>query len=73
MDSSPQPRSIGCFISDRHSDNAEPGRQWEWDDQALNGELFPPKALGTGPDDGWRKAYEAGFLKHFNSKWVGTP
>lgn len=73
MDSSPQPRSIGCFISGRHADNAEPGRQWEWDDLPLNGEPWTRKALGTGPDDDWRKAFEAGFLKRFNSKRAGTP
>lgn len=73
MDSSPQPRSFRCFISDRHADNAETGRQWEWDEQPLNGEPWTRKALVTGTDDNRRKACEAGCRKHSNSKWAGTP
>lgn len=42
-------------------------------DQTWSAEPWTRKALGIGSDEDWRKAYEAGRLERFKSRWSAPP
>src|ERR1700733_1736418 len=49
----PEGRSYWCFISYRHADNKEPGRQWAtWLHQAIETYEVPQDLVGTVNDRG---------------------
>jgi hypothetical protein len=49
----PENRSYWCFISYRHADNKEPGRQWAtWLHQAIETYEVPQDLVGTVNDRG---------------------
>jgi len=48
MEQPPPPRSFWCFISYRHADNKEPGRQWAtWLHQQIETYEVPAELVGT--------------------------
>lgn len=48
MESQPPPRSFWCFISYRHADNKQPGRQWAtWLHQQIETYEVPSDLVGT--------------------------
>ncbi|BCU76098.1 TIR domain-containing protein [Luteolibacter sp. LG18] len=48
MEAQPPPRSFWCFISYRHADNKEPGRQWAtWLHQQIETYEVPSDLVGT--------------------------